>query len=434
MKKWLKVVIICIAILAVLAGVVFGYYFAFMHPYRGTVNNSGFADSLPLDTVLTGEQAREDLFFMMECLESRHPAWLEEESEIPQLVQAQFDKELEAIGEETTVLELYQAASRITSVMRDGHTWVRWRGEDKYVDDVTQFTDSENTVIAINGEPLVDIYNRFLGLFQYELEPYARATFANVLIRENYLRLMGVDTADGVTFTFESENGQQFDEHYTFVPAEEIKGNDSNADEDYKWVSYEIDAENSVAIFTLNECIYNDEYCAVVEEFFGEVEKNNVENIVVDLRENGGGNSMVADEFLRYLDIDQYNGWGSDIRFGWYVLRNRDIVCKNDRTGTDFDGKVYVLTATETFSAAMDFAMLIGDNDIGVIVGEASGNRPDAYGDCLYFQMPNSKLGMSVSYKRWYRIDQDKVWQPLEPDYYVYAEEALDKVYELIEQ
>lgn len=430
MKKWLKITIICLCSLLALAGTTAVYYFGFMHPYRETVNKSGYDEALPLDTVLSQEQALEDLDYLMERLESRHPAWLEEDSDIPQAVQTQFETERAALGEEVTVLELLQAASRITSVMHDGHTWARYVGEEKYVDDLTLFLDADNTLKAINGETVDELYSRFLGLFQYELEPYATQIFSQIIIRESYLRLMGVDTSGGVSFTFEKD-GAQFEQHYNFVSAEDMKGNNAAAEE-YNWVSFELDTERSTAVFTLKECIYGDEYCAAVKEFFAAVEENDISNIIVDLRGNGGGNSMVANEFLRYVDVDEYKGWHSDVRFGWYVIHNRDAVYKNNRLGSGFDGNIYVLTDTETFSSAMSFAMFIGDNDIGEIIGEASGNRPDAYGDILYFQMPNSKLGMGVSYKRWYRIDRSREWQPLEPDYPVPAEDALERAYQII--
>lgn len=430
MKKWIKFLLICLAALAVMAGLTAAYYYSCMYPYRGTVNKSGFGEALPLDTVLTQDEAREDLSFLMERIESRHPAWLEEDSDIPETVAAQFDAELAALGDEVTILELLQAASRITSVMHDGHTWVRYVGEEMYVDDLTEFTGGDNTVTAINGEPVSEIYSRFLKLFQYELEPYAVQIFTQVIIRENYLRLMGVDTSDGVSFTFKN-NDEKTERHYSFVPAEEIRSNNS-AKGEYKWVNYDIDAEKSTAVFTLKECNYNDEYCAVTEEFFTIVNENNISNIIVDLRGNGGGNSMVANEFLRYVNVGSYNTWDSDIRHGWYIIRNRDIVIENDPLDIGFLGDIYVLTDTETFSAAMDFAMLIGDNDIGAIIGEASGNRPDAYGDILYFQMPNSKIGVGISHKRWYRIDSSKAWQPLEPDYPTKSKDAMEKAYELI--
>lgn len=90
-----------------------------------------------------------------------------------------------------------------------------------------------------------------------------------------------------------------------------------------------------------------------------------------------------------------------------------------------------MLTDTWTYSAAMDFAMLIQDNGLGTIVGSPSGNLPDSYGDCLFFQLPNSGMPLTVSYKRWYRIDKSKAGEPIMPDIVVEPEKALEKVYEL---
>ena len=185
-------------------------------------------------------------------------------------------------------------------------------------------------------------------------------------------------------------------------------------------------------MLTLTSCNNNDEYKRVLSSFFGTVKQKGITNIAVDLRENGGGNSSVANEFLTYVDVDCYSSWESESRYGPLLIRccNGNIV--NEKKSNAFSGNLYVLTATETFSSAMDFAMLVGDNNIGTLVGEASGNIPDGYGDCLTFQMPESGLVMSVSYKRWYRIDQSKTGELITPDYAVEGSAALEKVYELI--
>ncbi len=77
--------------------------------------------------------------------------------------------------------------------------------------------------------------------------------------------------------------------------------------------------------------------------------------------------------------------------------------------------------------------MLIGDNDLGILVGTPSGNLPDSYGDSLFFQMPNSGLMISISYKSWHRIDSSQAGEPVMPDYVVPSEEALAKALELIQ-
>ncbi len=427
---WIVIVICSVVWMLLIGGVL--YYKLCMDPYRGTVKNREY--SKELDEMLSVEEALEDLEYMMERFRNHHPAWLEEGNAGVAAVEAQYEAEVAAIEtmqDEISVLALYQAASRIAAKMHDGHTYPYWNGEEVlYIHDFSQMNEY-GAPLTIDGIPTSAVLEAYKQVTAYELDFYVENQFeTQVIVNEYALRLCGVDTSDGVTMTF--ENGSESVEyHYDFVPIAEVKGYEYS-EEEKPWVYYKIDEENNVGIFTLTTCVNNEEYRNVLENFFAEVFAGNIENVVVDLRDNGGGNSGGANEFITYLDVEEYQSWDSGVRFGWYLLENKDIVHKNKQKKQVFNGQVYVLTNIKTYSAAMDFAMLIGDNDLGIIVGEPSGNLPDSYGDILSFQMPNSKLMLCVSHKRWYRIDQSKSGQPIMPDYEVESSEALEKVYELI--
>lgn len=430
-KKLVFGVIAVCAVMLVLGG--FMYYKLCMDPYRGTVKNREY--SKELDTLLGVEEALEDLEYMMERFRNHHPAWLEEENKSVEDVEKQYGAEVAAIREaqgKVSVLALYQAASRIAAKMHDGHTYPYWRGEVvRYIHDFTQ-VNTLGKPIAIDGIPAVELLDAYKQVTAYELEFYVEEQFwSQVIINEYALRLCGVDTTDGITMSFE-EDGVMTEYHYDFVPIEEVKGFEYSEEEE-PWVSYEIDKENSVGIFTLTTCVNDEEYRKVLDDFFAEVFAGNIENVVVDLRYNGGGNSAVANEFITYLNVEEYDSWDCGMRFGWYLHKSENIVYNNKKKPQVFDGQLYVLTNIKTYSAAMDFAMLVADNDLGIVVGETSGNLPDSYGDILSFQMPNSKLMLGVSHKRWYRIDRSKSGQPIRPDYEVESSEALEKVYELID-
>lgn len=429
-KKILKIIGIILGILLILVAAFYGYYKLCMDPYRGTVQE--FVNSKALDEMLSQEEAEEDLEYLIEHLRSRHPAWLEISEEKKAAVEARYEKELAAIGEEISMLEFYQAASRIAAKLHDGHTYVNWRGggEGQYIDDFTVIW-TYGKPLTIDGVACEEVLAAYKEVCSYEVDYYAEAQFwGNVITYEPGLRLCGVDTSDGVVMTFDND-GTLLEHSFDFVPIEEVNGYEPSEGES-EWVFYEIDKENSVGIFTLTSCVCNDEYYSTLDNFFTEVFSEGIENVVVDLRGNGGGNSWVANEFMKYLDVDEYLSWDCANRYGWYLAKNEDISYTNQKKEQVFEGKLYVLTNTWTYSAAMDFAMLIADNDLGTIVGQPSGNLPDSYGDCLYFQMPNSKLMLSISYKRWYRIDQTKTGEPIMPDVEVPSGEALKKVYELI--
>lgn len=400
----------------------------FINPYRGTVKNK--QNSLPLDYVLSKKEAQKDLKYMMNHLITRHPLWLEKPSQKRASVESQYKIELASIKDTCTVLELYKALSRIASKLNDGHTYINWVGEKSYyINDFTQLKEL-GVPILINGIETKTVLETFKTVFSYELDFYAEKVFVdNVLCNKTYLNLCNVDTTNGVTMTFNC-NGEKQNYHYNFVPIQDVIGYE--VEEEKPFVSYKIDKENNIGIFSLTSCVCDETYMSVLEMFFREVFDNNIENITVDLRGNGGGNSWVANEFFKYLDIEEYKSWDSEVRYGYFLLKNKNIVYTNNKKPDTFCGNLFVLTDTKTYSAAMDFAMMVLDNNLGLIVGEPSGNLPDSYGDVLSFKLPASKLSLGVSYIKWYRIDKTKQGKPLMPDYQVESKDALNKVYELV--
>jgi len=432
-KKTKRIIIGILLGLFAVCTILFVIYKSALDPYRGTAAS---LESLPLDAQITPECAIKDMDYVMQMLRERHPAWLEEDNQRVRDTEACYEEEVHRIRESgeylITVLEEWKAISRIMHCLYDGHSGVYPTYSNMlYIDDFTQLR-SGNRIVMIDGISYEELLKRFLDVYYYETESYAQAVFdSNVTCCEAYLNWIDIDTSDGVDITFD-ERGTEETYHYGFVPIEEVKGYDEDTEDEQPWVYYEIDNDAGVGIFTLTSCIYNDEYKRTVKEFFDAVEDAGIRNVIVDLRWNGGGSSMVGDEFIHYLDVDGYYSWPAHVRFGNFLYKSDKSYIRNPRSGAGFDGNVYILTNRKTFSAAMDFTMLIMDNGLGTVVGEESGNLPDSYGDILLFNTPCSQLRFSVSYKRWFRLDETKSGQPLIPDYPCDSAEAMDKAYELI--
>ena len=121
MKKSKKIIIICLSIISTLlliSGICFGIYKLAFDPYRGTAKE--MEETLHNSETLTIEQALEDLDFVYNKLESRHPMWLEEDKkELVNIIKTQYliekqnIKILDENNESITVLNLWQAISRI---------------------------------------------------------------------------------------------------------------------------------------------------------------------------------------------------------------------------------------------------------------------------------------------------------------------------------
>lgn len=386
-----------------------------------------FEPTLPLETKISKEQAVKDLKYVFDTVSANHPALLTDENAENKFNSSYVKLRRELMSKDSvTITELWEKSAELVCTLDDAHTIVTVSGTE-YVNGGNEISKAYNdgTLVSIDGISADSMKEHFKKVFPCEPQVgfYADYMLGVALEYGSWLTLFGADVSDGIDVVF---SGNKETKHFdmTDEPPERKQ---------LELCSYKIDKENSLGVFTLNRCEMSAEYTDRLSEFFGAVRDNNIGNIAVDLRSNGGGTTEVINEFLRYINISDYKLFGgTDIRFGGNLISYRDEITPNKHVENAFDGKVYVLTSQYTFSSAMDFAMVIQDNGIGKVIGEMPGNMPTAYGDKLSFQLSESKLVLSVSYKKFYRVDINKSIEPLIPDYTVEADKALEKLVEYI--
>ena len=113
---------------------------------------------------------------------------------------------------------------------------------------------------------------------------------------------------------------------------------------------------------------------AFCERLFGFIDRQQAEALVIDLRWNGGGNTLLAQPLLHHL-----------------------IGCA--RIGRP--GGLYVIIGRGTFSAAQNTATAIERETNAIFAGEPSGSRPNFTGETATFQLPYSKAIANVSDLYW---------------------------------
>ena len=115
------------------------------------------------------------------------------------------------------------------------------------------------------------------------------------------------------------------------------------------------------------------------------VDSKPVETIVIDLRQNGGGDYKVGH---RYLVSE---------------LAKRPKL------------KAYVIIGSRTFSAAMNNAVQFRSEAHATLVGQPIGERPNSYQERRSFKLPNSGLEVSVS-TQFYKFVPDDAPNQVIPD------------------
>lgn len=419
--------------------IVFTLFGTFCNPYWNSITFKNQNNSKAFDSELSYSEAKSDLDFAMHYLKKVHPLFL---NNMPREVDLEYKKVLADLEntERIDVTLLNRKLQTILSTLKDAHTSSGAIYETRhYLKYIQQSKENGETLVAVNSTDFSQLLKDKSNLYSYETKSWGIQKLKQDVITLEGLAFLDIPIHSGVSYTFENEDGNQniitcYEED--FVTYEEyIKLNEIDSEEEQPFVSYGIDTEHDLAVLTLTQCIYNDEYKKCLRDMFTKVAADRISNVVVDIRDNGGGNSMVVDEFLHYLDVDTYQTPTFKWRLGIFNFSSDEGIVTNEKySDLTFHGNVYVMTSSGSFSSAMMFAEYIKDNHLGTIIGEAPGNTPSGYGDISIFQLPNSGLCMHVSTKEFFRADKESNDSLVSPDIECNADEAFDYLYEFLDK
>lgn len=130
-----------------------------------------------------------------------------------------------------------------------------------------------------------------------------------------------------------------------------------------------------------------------IEEFFGRVFRDvrgrPARRFVLDLRENSGGNLELNGPVLRGM------------------IRTASI---------DRPGRLFVVIGRDTYSAAMNLAVLLERHTHALFVGEPTGATPNHFGDTRKITLPHSGIEVEISTLYWQNSDPRDGRQWITPD------------------
>ncbi len=205
-----------------------------------------------------------------------------------------------------------------------------------------------------------------------------------------------------------------------------------------------------------------------LDSCFTLIKTNNIKYVAIDIRNNSGGNSLLADLLLSYITTKKYTlmggrKWKISERYKEYLKLKGDTVneylkkengtlwelgsCdssgnkfKNDNI---FTGKVFLLTSPFTFSSANMLADGIKQFKIATIIGESTGENTNDFGEAFTFLLPNSKIkmqtttsfdyGADCNRKNYHVIYPDKEIKPTLKDKISENDRALKYILSIIE-
>ncbi len=252
---------------------------------------------------------------------------------------------------------------------------------------------------SINGHPLNEIIDRFKGIILDENPMYFNVRLLHYLNNPALLNGLEITDSDAnATFTLSDNKGQS-----QRVTLQSKSGNNitqlklaesgtnllSKKKNSYYWFDY--DGNKKILYFNYNKCAEHASYnfTKFNDELFTLITKQKPEKIILDLRDNSGGNSAILNPFIEKILKSYLNK----------------------------KGKFYVLIGKNTFSSAVMNAVKLKRNSKAIFIGEATSGNINHYGEVRGFKLPKTEIGIAYSTRYW------ETWKgmtgPLKPDTYV---------------
>ncbi len=219
-------------------------------------------------------------------------------------------------------------------------------------------------------------------------------------------------------------------------------------------ISWLIRNEDSTGVLSLRSLELNSrDFTRRIDSFFSQIHDRNINRLIIDLRDNGGGNNVNVPVLYSYLaerpfyhlrkteisrqpltyrnhisNVSDYDNLRTrraedpNYEFSQYPgLRMREAVSANH-----FDGKLILLVNGATISAASEFVALVKGNKRGIIIGEETGGcyYGSTGGSYLSLVLPNSQLRARIPAVRIFiTVPEDFKQQPpgrgVLPDYLI---------------
>ncbi len=420
---------------------------------------------------LDRQEALDDIDALVYGISNVHPDMF---SECPQVDFFRAVARLkDSIKDSIGIEELYLGASPIVAMLGDGHTHLLLPEEYVFGDSemfmpLSVVVGQDNTlhivwssddaippgsvIFTVNGITADSIIKSMIPLQSGE-----RDQFKLMRINNDFTGLFKMlYPADEYSVTYRSEGGDTVSEAIlSAAPWVKIKSHFSCEDTDPQQqpYSYTIDVARNVAVMDFRA--FSDERYMkqFADSMFSELRERKIGNLIIDLRENGGGNSLVGDILLKYISSHPFtqmdrilvrvtpftarllNAPNLTPMFQLNEVSPAEYIQPLTTAEGHYDGNVYLLTSSKTFSAAASFAWTFSQCGIGTIIGEETGGMNVCYGDKVWYRLPHSGLECGISFKRFWllRADESAIHGAL-PDIPVSAPTALTTALSIIDE
>lgn len=290
-------------------------------------------------------------------------------------------------------------------------------------------------LISINDVPMADIVAHLLPFIPADGDNQTRKYYA---LRSGFYRYYSyyVDaTSKTFKLAYENGNGELLETTIEGIKKDDFDNKRKSLKQtkfNYSPVSFQILDSNSTALLTIRtfrndlmedaNIIFKD----FISSCFNLLHESKTENLIIDLRDNGGGYSEYAavlysflstvpfeycknqfvttDKLIEGVEYDipaTFEGYPNGIvhENGQYKWLKHSVLGWRDPAEHHFSGNVYFLINGGCSSTTSELASLARSNDIGTFIGEEVGGcyAGNSGGVLGWFELPNTKLRVRMA-------------------------------------
>jgi len=334
---------------------------------------------------------------------------------------------------------LYKAAA----ALKDGHTSVQWR---RSPEDLKKKVYPPVTLDCVNGD-------FFIGSHGHNLRGRRLAAINSVPVRvflKPILERQSAETAnyacfgvtateafwwdlsgllsglDELTLTTEGPDGRKEDIRLPLLDNDGFRrlGKTGAGRGAAGGAALTLYPQEKTAWFHYPSFQYSEAEKTRISGIFSVLRKEGVKELIIDIADNGGGDTRIGDFILTHLTDKPFVNFSRSrwkiskegLRIlGWLgletshvesrvgeVLDSTNTAVSHPRPADYFGGKAYLLVSGTTFSSATDFAAVFRDYGLGKIIGWETGGVPVCFGESIPLTLPHSRIPFSVSDKQFF--------------------------------
>ncbi|MFA6241791.1 MAG: hypothetical protein WC655_12735 [Candidatus Hydrogenedentales bacterium] len=325
-----------------------------------------------------------------------------------------FREEIRLLEADVSKLDdeaIFYRLRHIVALVSDSHTKVSWdkASERVYPVSLRCFADGVFVcaakppnldlvgcrLVSMGAVPLAEVRERIASTISHENAAWLDRCVPQELVHPSIIHALGFSPSlETAEFSFERSDGAPISRTLTAVSrhyADLNEGMTVDTPGASGAISYEklgkyywctlIEQQHAV-YFQYNKCRDDSQgpIAGAFEEVWRLVDDSHAQRLIIDLRNNGGGNSALFRPMLEGIKA---------------------------RPNINKPGNLWVLIGPGTFSSAVLNAIELRSETNAVLAGEATGGKPNCAGEVSSFSLPNSGIRVQYSTKMFHPMESD---------------------------